>query len=170
MTTRPTAYVVHAMPGRVRVRVPARKGDGAFFDGIAGRLRQLPAVTSVTTSPLTGSVLVHFTGEIEALAFGAMTLLHDVAFELTPPPAEPMMQRVRSGLADVDATVRELSGGEMDTRALAFCGLLAISAVQLLRGNVLAPAATMLWYGAEIARHWSPGQPGAGAPMPPSRS
>lgn len=147
----PTAYVVHAMPGRVRVRVPHRKGDAAFFDGMASRLAEIPAVTAVVTNPLTGSVLVHFTGDIEALAISAMALL-----ELSPPPAQPIMQRVRGEVANVDMTIRRLTNGELDARSVMFCGLLAFSAVQLLRGNILAPAATMLWYTAELARQWQP--------------
>ncbi len=156
MTERPTAYVVHAIPGRVRVRVPDRKGDAAFFDSIASRLAELPLVTSVTTNPVTGSVLVRFTGDIEALAMRAMMLLDQVQLELSPTPAQPVLKRLRDELAGFDATVRELTGGEMDTHAMAFAGMLALSAVQLFRGNILAPAATMLWYAADLARQWRP--------------
>lgn len=154
MTDRPIAYVVHAMPGRVRVRVPDRKGDTAFLDSIASRLAEIPSVTSVAANPVTGSVLMHFTGDIQALAMRAMMLLDRVQLELSPPPARPVLERVRDELAGFDATMRELTGGEMDARAMAFAGILLLSAVQLFRGNVLSPAATMLWYAADLARQW----------------
>jgi hypothetical protein len=38
----------------------------------------------------------------------------------------------------------------MDARAVAFGGLMVISAVQLLPGNVLVPASALLWYAAEL--------------------
>ena len=162
MTPPPVGYVAHVLPGRVRVRVPARRGDAAFFDRVAERLGELPSVTSVIATPLTGSVVVEFTGEIQALALAAMALSDEVRLELAPPPTAPLMLRVRREVAAADAAIREATGGELDARAAAFCVLLAFSALQLLRGNLLAPTVTLLWYAAVLGGEWQLMAPPAG--------
>ncbi len=51
---------VHHVPGRLRVRVPGIKGSLAEASSLEKRLRAQEGVTNVQTSPLTGSVLVHY--------------------------------------------------------------------------------------------------------------
>lgn len=164
MTALATAHVVHALPGRVRVRVPERRGDAAFFEDLASRLATLPAVAAVATNPLTGGVLIHFTGAVEAFALSAAAVLGDIRLDLSPPPVPPMLERLRGELTSIDATIQGLTEGELDARSVLFAGLIAVSAVQLLRGNIVAPAATMLWYAAELARRRTRAQ-GAGQPV-----
>ncbi len=50
--------VLHALPGRVRVRLPARAGDEPWR--LEGALRRLPGVRGAQANPLTGNVLVRF--------------------------------------------------------------------------------------------------------------
>jgi hypothetical protein len=49
---------VHALPGRLRVRVPAIKKSPEVAARIEQTLRQHEAVVNVAASPVTGSVLV----------------------------------------------------------------------------------------------------------------
>jgi Heavy metal associated domain 2 len=154
MSALPVAYVVHCIAGRVRVRVPERRGNAAFFEKITRRLQDIPAIISAEAAPATGSILVHFKGGMDQLATSAALLQDEIRLEMRPPPSKPMMQRVHEEVAGIDAVIRDFTNGEVDARALVFCGMLVISAVQVLRGNVGAPAASMLWYTAETARHW----------------
>jgi Heavy metal associated domain 2 len=54
-----TPYV-HHVPGRLRVRVPKVKGNSAEASLLERRIRAQRGVKNVQTSPLTGSVLVHY--------------------------------------------------------------------------------------------------------------
>ena len=38
----PFAYIKHQLPGRVRVKIPQKKGDFRYFDRIAESIRRLP--------------------------------------------------------------------------------------------------------------------------------
>jgi hypothetical protein len=51
---------VHHVPGRLRIRIPEVKGNSAEASSLERRIRAQRGVKSVQTSPLTGSVLVHY--------------------------------------------------------------------------------------------------------------
>ncbi len=50
--------IAHAIDGRLRIRVPAIRGDAAAAATLADRLRRVPGVRHVEASRLTGSVVV----------------------------------------------------------------------------------------------------------------
>ena len=64
----PDAYTVHQVPGRMRLRVPARRGDRAYFANVAQVLVAVPDVRSVRVNPSTGSVLVRHAGPPQKFA------------------------------------------------------------------------------------------------------
>ena len=68
------AYVVHRTANRLRLRVPARKLDHSYFQGLKARLAGFPGVRSVEANPLTGSVLVEHDAEFCYSEFGAAGL------------------------------------------------------------------------------------------------
>jgi hypothetical protein len=51
---------VHALPGRLRVKVAGIKKSPQMAGHVEQALRQEPGVTAVGANPVTGSVLVHF--------------------------------------------------------------------------------------------------------------
>ena len=67
----PIAYVEHQIPGRLRLRIPERRGDVAFFQRVVGALSKVPDVTELDGSPLTGSVRIRYSGTSEAIAAAA---------------------------------------------------------------------------------------------------
>jgi hypothetical protein len=147
----PNVYVVHAIPGRIRLRVPERRGDKAFFADMTARLNALPSVVSAAANPVTGSVLIQFTGTLEHLMTEAADLLAQTRLHQSPPPVRPVMDRVKEEFNGLDSYLRRLTGGDTDAKSAVFLGLVGLSAIQLLRGNFLAPAATMLWYAGDLA-------------------
>jgi len=54
---------VHALPGRVRIKVAAIKKAPEVAARIESALRQEPGVADAVANPVTGSVLVHFDPE-----------------------------------------------------------------------------------------------------------
>jgi hypothetical protein len=75
--------VVHAMPGRVRLKVDKVKGDPAFAQKAQDKLGRMPGIKRVEAQPLTGSVLVHYDAAA-LLADGALAALTDGFSELFP--------------------------------------------------------------------------------------
>jgi Heavy metal associated domain 2 len=55
--------VVHAIPGRVRFKVAGLKANPSLGTVIQTRLKAVPGIRAVETTPLTGSVLVLFDSE-----------------------------------------------------------------------------------------------------------
>ncbi len=75
--------VVHAMPGRVRLKVDKVKGNPAFAHKAQEKLGQMPGIKKVETHPLTGSVLVYYDAAA-LLSDGALAALTDGFSELFP--------------------------------------------------------------------------------------
>lgn len=158
---RPKARVVHCMTGRLRLKIPQKRGDHGFFAAVERMLSGWDSIRRVATNPLTGSLLVYFT-EPEAL-FAENSLKNDlfrVAIEDLgdllgeAAPAVPLVERAMQQMRGIDQVLRNGSGGGADIRTLAFLALLAAGLVQLMRGQVSAPAATLLWYAGAILRLW----------------
>lgn len=132
----PAAEVIHSMPGRARLRIASRRGDAAFFAGIAAGLEAHPGVSKVEVSPLTGSIVIRH----------------------RPSLAELSSTAERAGLFKVCAAARteeplsrEWPRLPIDPKLVAAAGLGAIALWQLARGKALPPALTLAWYAMQLA-------------------
>lgn len=123
----PAARVAHDACGRVRLRVDAKRGDSEFFDRVASDLREASGVASVEANPFTGSLLVCHAGGASAVAeIARRKKLFAVA------PAQTKDSRT-GGVS-----------GSVDGRAITALALVGLAAYQVSRGNLLAPASTLL--------------------------
>lgn len=125
-----SAELVHAVPGRVRLRVPGRRGDRAFLERLGESLRPLGRVR---VNPLTGSVLVEGRPSLswrEVADLGGKAGLVD----LRPAPA----------------AAPEPEG--IGLQAAGALALVVLAIVQIARGQVLGPASNLLWYALELIR------------------
>jgi hypothetical protein len=152
------AHLVHAIPGRTRLRILGRRGDHAFFAELTERLSASRGVRSVRADPLTGSVLVHHDAHVPALLMeAAANGLGDlVELALTCPP---VAKRLREEVTTIDQAIRRATGGELDLGTLAAVGLLVMAGFQLIRGRRPASAASLAWYGAELLARWRESHP-----------
>jgi hypothetical protein len=160
-TARAKAYVVHNAPGRVRIRVPERRHDAAFFVEIQTCLGKCSNVREAQVNPLTSGVLVLHTGSldelmVQALASGLPALLE---LEMSPPPLPPLADRLREQAGNFNDAVKRYTGGETDARSLALLALLAAGMMQLVRREFLGPAVPLLWYASQLAA--APASPAA---------
>jgi hypothetical protein len=164
----PRAEIRHITTGRLRLRIPERRRDGAFFGRVRQGLAGWPGVVGVEVNPVTAGVLIHFTGAPAHLLAHAR---NDDLFRLVDQRAEPaaLVDEIREGAMNVDRMLRHLTGGG-DLRTAVFLALLAGGIYQLFRGNIAAPAATLLWYAGEAVQIWGPPQAGATAPAPDTAS
>jgi hypothetical protein len=153
----PCAVLAHALPGRLRLRLPALRGDGAGMAALAAALGAVPGVLAIAAAPLTGSLLLRHTGPAEAVlaAAGLAGLLRVVPAAAAPASASALPV----------AALLPAAG------AVASAGL---ALLQLARREALPPALTLGCYAVELARaalHRAAGQAASTAakadPPPP---
>lgn len=129
----PVARIEHEMPGRLRVRIPSKRGDTSYFRDITQRLSEHRGVTGIIANPATGSLLIRHESGLPAITQHAVDLgLFTVEAVLDPE------RKVPPETAQI--------WGPM---SLAFFGL---SALQFVRGPVLGPATENIWQAFGAAR------------------
>jgi hypothetical protein len=143
----PAGIVTHRMNGRVRLRIPDKRRDTAYFARLNETLSRCPGVESVIVNPLTASALI--TGPVDAdevIVYGENSDL----FRLEPRGFVPFAERVTHRLHHVDERVREATSGQLDLNSVAVMGLFGTVLWQLSRRRVLPEALTVLWYAASL--------------------
>jgi hypothetical protein len=152
----PAALLVHDGPGRLRLRLPALRGDAPGLAALALALAGLPGVVATESAALTGSVLVLHRADSAGLlrAAEAAGLLR-LAAEAPPPEGPALSPAVFWPAAGAAATA-----------------LLALH--QLLQRQFLPPAfslatqALVLARAAWAAQHGEAAAPATEAPDPPA--
>lgn len=125
--------LVHAMPGRMRLKLAGPPGQFFVLAAAGAKLKKLPQVRSVDLRPRTGSIVVVHDGPVEALA-PAMT---EAGLALLRPAAPDRMPAIPS---------LPIPAGT--AAAVAFAGL---ALYQIAKGRVMPPAITLAWYAASLA-------------------
>jgi hypothetical protein len=146
----PKAHVAHASRGRVRLRLQGARGRPQRLEQVRRKLTELDGVDHVHINPDTGSVLVQGSVGIEALGRFAMQS-GLFALEGEMPELKPVLDEVMTHAATADAELKRLTGGRIDLASAVVLSLAGLALVQLIRGEIAAPALTVLWYAASLA-------------------
>jgi hypothetical protein len=125
----PRAHIIHAVGGRTRLILPARRGDAGFFAALAESLRDQTDVESVATTPRAGSVVIRHRGPFAPVS-AAAELAGLFAITDPPPPTRPAGRPRR-----------------VPALSLAVGGLAGLGAIQVARGQVAGNAVELLWNG-----------------------
>ncbi len=148
------AQLVHASPGRLRLRLPR----AALENGLLGRaeraLLALPGVQQVRANALASSLVVVYDQSVVAAptVLGALT---DVGFVLADPAPGPdareggseMGRSIEDFFGGADERLVRLTRGATDLRTLVPLGLAALAAREVLRGRVgAAPWYTLAYW------------------------
>jgi hypothetical protein len=146
---RPVAHIIHQIPGRARLKLPGNRGDQAFFERLVEGLEDHAGVDEVTANSRTGSLLIHHAAPLaEILSFAEQTDLFTVSGELRW--RDNLATQTRAHLRTLDERVARLSEGRLDLRSLLILTFLGLTLTQILRGQILPPASTLLWYAARL--------------------
>jgi len=156
----PCAYVKHRLPGRVRLKIPQKKGDIGYFDRIAQLFGKFPGVTRLQLNPVAASVLICHDGtEAQfgkisefAQAKGLFRIAEPPPEEVFSMPHQPIATLTSAGLNRFDESLMELSQGLIDSRSLFMLTLTGLAFHQIVRGNIMTPAASLLWGAIELLR------------------
>lgn len=143
------AVLVHSVPGRLRLKITAARGDVEYFRKLTEGLLALPGVTEVHAREITGSILIgHPWRSSEPLAiFGRDSGL----FELKELALEPIAQQATVRVQRLHERMMRLTRGEVGIRSAALVALMALGLAQTARGQFLAPASSLLWYALQLA-------------------
>jgi hypothetical protein len=159
MADLPEARVCHLTSGRLRVKIPDKRRDEVFFNTVAQQLAAWESIDRLEVNPLTASVLVHFS---DLGALFAENALHNDLFRVNldelqadrRKPRQAVTEWAKQHWADWDKALRRWSGDNADIRSAAFLVLVAGAVLQLFRGQIAPPAATLLWDAGDMLRVW----------------
>ncbi len=144
------AYVGHLSPGRLRVKIPSRKGDTDFFSSIQLQLSGLPGIESVNVNPLTGSVLlIHSTDAHLIIDYAGANNFFTIKKLETP--SSDLYQEVSKVYNNLDGQTKGLLGGGINVASLASVALIIAGVYQISVGNLTAlPWYVAIYYGIEF--------------------
>lgn len=121
------ARTLHTLAGRSRIRVPEMRGDADWFEAIRKGIAAYPGITRVTVNPGGASLLVEG---------------HDVAVRRIGSLAESQ------GWFRLEAEAEPVECGRGLDAFVPVLVLLAL--VQAVRGQIMVPAVSLLWYAARL--------------------
>jgi hypothetical protein len=136
--------MVHALPGRVRLKVAGLRDNPSLARVIQERLGAVPGIQEVTAAPLTGSVLVLFDPQAVTAPAALMTLsetLTDLFPELDLAQLGDFLNQSLAGDLDVPSWYQPVVDFLVGLNARAAQGL-----GSLMNFKVLIPLA-LLWFG-----------------------
>lgn len=142
-----TAYLVHGSSGRLRLRVPARRHDRAWFAAAETALLTRPGILAVQTDADRAVLTLHLqpTAAHGPQRQAALTAAGIRLAQSAPPPA---LQHAAQGPADARTQRRsgpELHGLQANRRTLALGVFLLLLTRQLLRSGWLIPGLALAW-------------------------
>jgi hypothetical protein len=147
-----SAYVKHRLPGRIRLKIPQKKGDAGYFERMAESFADCPGLTQLHLNPHAASLLICHEPETDFLniaEFAEARGLFTVAAEPESVPLpilhQPLTAFTSSRLSRADELLQQASQGRFNGRSLLFLSLLGLAAHQIARGRFLSPASTLLW-------------------------
>jgi neutral trehalase len=139
-----TAMLVHAIPGRMRMRIPAKRGNASFFSNLSDALHRIEIIHAVHANPSTGSVVVQHSENM-------YSLLQQIQ-EQVPSLVIENNQAKKGGTPLKVRPFRVVTGRKLSPMFMVGTALTALGLVQTVRGNIAVPSITAFWYAFETFR------------------
>jgi hypothetical protein len=136
----------------LRLKIPSRKGDAAFFSNLKERLAGLDGIRQLDVNPLTGSVLIIHTLEPAVISRFAE---RNALFTVSPASREPrhVFRAIEDSFREYDQKLKRFTNNELDIPVAAFATLVGLGLAQIARGNFGAPAWYIaFWYALDLFR------------------
>lgn len=145
-----TVELLHEIPGRIRLWVREPALDAGGLRRLATALVRCQGTQTATAGRRTGTLLVLHRGTLAEWRRQAeqQGLLR---FATAEPHHELIGALLQREIEITDRGVRGVSGGALDLRSLTVVALLLFALVQGLRGQLLGPASSLLWYALRVA-------------------
>jgi len=153
--------IAHQIDGRTRLRVGTRPADPVLLTAFVDRLAQQPGIETLDLRETTGSLVIEHPS-MDAVQFAecVMRAGGEILDENVAVQSHDNLAVVREGMSNVDKMLTQLSAGGVDMRTLSFLILFTFGIVQLVRGQIMMPAFSFLWYAFELVKKDSDGPTG----------
>lgn len=155
----PEAHITHASKGRVRIKLPSRKGDHVFFADLKSKLPDLletPGIQRIEMNPATGSILVIHQLDLKKsdISLVSQFLEQKGFFKLgtNNTPGTPVSQNIARTFKGMNKKITDFTSGEVDLQSLVMMGLLGLGLYQFSRGQFMIPAISAFWYAATLLK------------------
>jgi hypothetical protein len=157
----PEAYISHSTKGRLRIKIPLRKGDKAFFSSLKDHLTKLsefPGIQKIVVNPMTGSMLLIHSldmnpGDLTLIkAYVEQKGLFKIAAPRSARASAPISGNIAETFKNADKKIFNFTNGELDIRSLALAGFFGLGFFQLSRGQFMIPAVSAFWYAATLLK------------------
>ena len=146
----PVAHISHHTTGRLRIKIPSKKGDSTYLNSLKEHFSGLEGIRDLQFNPTTGSVLILHTLDNQTIAEYAKAKR---IFSLTGGNSFPdgLHLRVTETFKGMNNQVKVLTSGEINIGSLAFLALMGAGIYQIGKGNFTAiPWYTAFWYALNI--------------------
>lgn len=140
-----TAMVVHQLPGRIRLRIPAKRQDRGYFSMLSEHMEAIEGVRALRINPSTGSVTVQYDGDLDLLLQRMQERMPHLVVEKSRPANSDSSYSIRRPFTLV-------SGRRLSPMLMMGTALAAVGIVQTLRGKIAVPSITAFWYAFEAFR------------------
>ena len=155
----PFAYIKHQLPGRVRLKIPQKRGDFRYFARLAGLFADCTDITQLQLNPSAASILICHGTETQFLNItefaqtnGLFTIIEQPEEETFTIPYLPIPKLTSTGLNRLDESLMDFSQGRLDGRSLLFLALIGLAVRQMAKGHIMGPASTLLWYAFSVLK------------------
>ncbi len=152
--THSSAYIKHQLPGRVRLKIPQKRGDFCYFDQLAELFTGSPGgINQLQLNPPAASILICHETKIDFLNItefaqknGLFTIIEQPEEETFSIPYLPIPKFTSKGINRVDESLMDFSQGMFDGHSLLILALIGLAIRQTAKGHIMRPASTLLWY------------------------
>jgi hypothetical protein len=151
----PEAFITHMAAGRLRIRIPSKKGARTYFESLKDQISGLPGIQKIEVNSLTGSVLVFHDLSVQEIDLKTLSGYSKAGglfrLEARNGSGKPVSEKIKGIFKGADRGVRDFTRGELDLSTAAVLGLLGVGLVQMTRGKTAAPAwHVAFWYALNI--------------------
>ncbi|MGJ0429443.1 HMA2 domain-containing protein [Methylobacter sp.] len=153
----PSAFIKHQLPGRVRLKIPQKRGDINYFNRLEELFSHFLGINALKLNPSTASIVIsHENGvSFQDIAEFAKTKNLFNLVEKTEDHDETIPNLyikalTLTGFNRFDRALLDYSKGRLDARSFLFLTLIGLAIHQAARGNVLAPASSLLIYAVQL--------------------
>lgn len=145
----PEAYVSHQSPRRVRIKVPAKRGDETYFASLRDNFEGCEGIETVDVNPVTGSILFTHTADFKIIKeYVAAKNIFTLKMNSSPPL---LNSRIKARFNTFDNQVKTVTGREVDIPGIAFLTLLGFGISQVAAGKAQAiPWHAAFWYALNV--------------------
>lgn len=149
--------IAHVLPGRIRLRIPALpEKDERVLSGI-DQLRNLQGIDKVSTTVVTGSLVIHFDqNKLDPVfLFSVVARLLGLDKQLEKEVNPIILREINELTGSLNRAVYDETHGMIDLRTLAVALLLIFGGRQLIRDKwgALPTGVTLIWWAFNLMRY-----------------